>query len=134
MTLPVASLTFYIGGIMTRFVRAALTDALQEDYIRTARSIGVPNYLVIIKHALRNAMLPIVTVTGLQFGTFVGGTVITESVFQYPGIGTLILASVQQHDYAVLQGTVLLLVAVVAVVNLVVDLTYAYLNPRIRYG
>ncbi|MHB1533383.1 MAG: ABC transporter permease [Acidimicrobiales bacterium] len=134
MALPVATLGLYVGGIMTRFVRSAVANVLEADYVRTARSVGVPERLVILKHALRNALLPIVTVTGLQFGAFIGGTVITEAVFQYPGIGTLVLSSVQARDYAVLQGTVLLLVAAVAVVNLGVDLTYAYLNPRIRYG
>ena len=134
MALPVATLAFYIGGILTRFVRSAVAEVLSEDYIRTARSIGIPERWVVLKHALRNALLPIVTVTGLQFGVFIGGTVITEAVFQYPGVGSLILSSVQENDYAVLQGTVLLLVLAVAVINLFVDLTYAYLNPRIRYG
>jgi peptide/nickel transport system permease protein len=132
--LPIATLASYTSGIVARFVRSAMLDVLGADYVRTARAKGVAEQRVVWRHALRNALLPTITVLGLQFGAFIGGAVVTEGVFNYPGLGTLVLSSVVSRDYTVLQGAVLLIVAAFTLVNLAVDLLYAALDPRIQYG
>jgi peptide/nickel transport system permease protein len=131
--LPVVTLASYTSGIVARFVRAAMLDVLGADYVRTARAKGVAEQQVVWRHALRNALLPTVTVLGLQFGAFIGGAVITEGVFNYPGLGSLVLSSVVQRDYTTLQATILMIVAAFTLVNLAVDLLYAFLDPRIQY-
>lgn len=132
--LPIATLASYTSGIVARFVRAAMLDVLGADYVRTARAKGVAEQRVVWRHALRNALLPTVTVLGLQFGAFIGGAVVTEGVFNYPGLGSLVLASVVTRDYTVLQGAILLIVAAFTLVNLAVDLLYAMLDPRVQYS
>ena len=132
LVLPVLCLGLYIGGILVRFVRAAMEEALGSDFVRTARMKGVSERRVVLKHALRNATLPTVTMIGLQIAVLIGGTVIVESVFAYPGIGTLVLSSVLQRDYVVLQSVIMILVVAVVVINLAVDIAYAYLDPRVR--
>lgn len=132
--LPIITLGSYTSGIVARFVRAAMVDVLGADYVRTARAKGVAEQRVVWRHALRNALLPTVTVLGLQFGAFIGGAVVTEGVFNYPGLGTLVLSSVTSRDYTVLQGAILMIVASFTVVNLAVDVLYALLDPRIQYG
>jgi peptide/nickel transport system permease protein len=132
--LPIITLASYTSGIVARFVRAAMTDVLGADYVRTARAKGVAEQRVVWRHALRNALLPTITVLGLQFGAFIGGAVVTEGVFNYPGLGTLVLASVTSRDYTVLQGAILMIVAAFTLVNLAVDVLYAFLDPRIQYG
>lgn len=132
--LPIITLASYTSGIVARFVRAAMADVLGADYVRTARAKGVPEQRVVWRHALRNALLPTVTVLGLQFGAFIGGAVVTEGVFNYPGLGTLVLSSVTTRDYTVLQGAILMIVAAFTLVNLAVDVLYAFLDPRIQYG
>jgi len=132
--LPIATLASYTSGIVARFVRAAMLDVLGADYVRTARAKGVAEPRVVWRHALRNALLPTVTVLGLQFGAFIGGAVVTEGVFNYPGLGSLVLSSVVSRDYTVLQGAILLIVAAFTLVNLGVDLLYAVLDPRVQYG
>jgi peptide/nickel transport system permease protein len=132
--LPIATLASYTSGIVARFVRSAMLDVLGADYVRTARAKGVAEQRVVWRHALRNALLPTITVLGLQFGAFIGGAVVTEGVFNYPGLGTLVLSSVVSRDYTVLQGAVLMIVASFTLVNLAVDLLYAALDPRIQYG
>lgn len=133
-TLPVITLASYTSGIVARFVRSAMLDVLGADYVRTARAKGVDEQRVVWRHALRNALLPTVTVLGLQFGAFIGGAVVTEGVFNYPGLGTLVLSSVTTRDYTVLQGTILMIVAAFTLVNLAVDILYALLDPRIQYA
>jgi len=132
--LPVVTLASYTSGIVARFVRAAMLDVLEADYVRTARAKGVTEQRVVWRHALRNALLPTVTVLGLQFGAFIGGAVVTEGVFNYPGLGSLVLSSVLQRDYTTLQATILMIVAAFTLVNLAVDLLYAFLDPRIQYA
>ncbi len=130
--LPIITLASYTSGIVARFVRAAMVDVLGADYVRTARAKGVEESRVVWRHALRNALLPTVTVLGLQFGAFIGGAVVTEGVFNYPGLGTLVLNSVLSRDYTTLQATILMIVASFTLVNLAVDLLYAFLDPRIQ--
>jgi peptide/nickel transport system permease protein len=132
--LPSITLALFSVGLVARQTRSAMLDVLREDYIRTARAKGLADTSVLVKHALRNALLPIVTTIGLQFGTLLGGAVLTETVFSWPGMGRLIVDSIFSRDYPVVQGTVLLLSVSFIVVNLVTDLVYAYVDPRIRYG
>ncbi len=132
--LPIITLASYTSGIVARFVRAAMVDVLGADYVRTARAKGVEESRVVWRHALRNALLPTVTVLGLQFGAFIGGAVVTEGVFNYPGLGTLVLNSVLSRDYTTLQATILMIVASFTLVNLAVDLLYAFLDPRIQFA
>ncbi len=134
LLLPGLTLGIFISGILGRFLRQSLTETLGRDYVRTARAKGLHEWFVIGRHALRNALLPFVTVFGLQLGTFIGGTVVTESVFNYPGLGRLLLQAIEQRDYALIQGATLLIIVAVTLVNLVVDVVYAHLDPRISYA
>ncbi len=113
--------------------RASLLERLGEDYLTVARAKGLPEWKVILKHALRNALIPIITVMGLQIGVLLSGTIITENVFSWPGIGTLLINAIESRDYPLVQGTVFLLAAVFILITLGVDLLNAYLDPRIRY-
>lgn len=131
---PAFTLGFFVSGIIARFVRASMVEVLGLDYIRTARAKGVSEAKIVGKHAFRAASLPTLTIVGIQFGTFLGGALVTESVFNYPGIGRLILSSILQRDFVVVQGAVLTVVAMFALVNLVTDILYSFLNPRIRSG
>ncbi len=132
--LPALTLGIFVSAIFGRFLRQALTDVLNKDYVRTARAKGMREATVVGRHALRNALLPFVTVLGLQVGSFISGSVVTESVFSYPGIGRLIYTAILQRDYALVQGTVLIIVVAVIFISLVVDIVYAYLDPRISYS
>ena len=132
LALPALTLGLFMGAVLVRFVRSSLTEALSEPHVTTARAKGVSERWVIINHALRNAALPIITVTGLQLGAFIGGTVVTESIFNYPGMGRLAYTAVIGRDYPVVQGTLLLVVVSFVVINLVVDLLYAVFDPRVR--
>ena len=120
--------------MIARITRSAFLDVLREDYIRTARAKGVVEKLVVNRHALRNALLPVVTVIGMEFSFFMGGLVITEQVFNLNGLGRLMLESVLNADYNMIQALVKIVVLVFVGINLVIDLTYAWLDPRIRYG
>ena len=122
-----------LAAPLTRFLRSGMLDVMNADYIRTARAKGLINQMVIFRHALKNAMLSVVTVFGVLLGSLLGGSIITESVFNWPGIGTLLLQAIQQRDYGIVQGVVLFISMIFMIVNLLVDLTYAYLDPRIRY-
>jgi len=122
------------GGVLARFVRSSLLEVLREDYIRTARSKGLTERNVTYRHAMRNAMLPVVTIAGLQFAILLGGAIIVETVFNIPGLGVLTIESIRQRDYAQLQANVLFFGAIVVLINLVVDLSYAWLDPRLRYA
>jgi len=131
--LPSLTLGAAVAAIMARFTRSSFVDILQEDYIRTARAKGLPEDVVVAKHGLRNALIPVVTMMGLQFGFLLGGSIVVEAVFNWPGLGRLLVDSVNQRDYPVIQALVLLFSLEFILINLVVDLLYGYINPTIRY-
>lgn len=133
LLLPAVALGTAIMALITRLTRASLLEVLGKDFVRTARAKGVVGYLVVYKHGLRNALLPVITVVGLQFGFLLGGSVVTEVVFAWPGIGRLIVNAISQRDFPVVQGSILLLTMLFVLVNLLVDLSYGLLNPRVRY-
>ncbi len=134
LILPAVTLGIQISAVFTRFVRTAMLEVLHEDYVRTARAKGLPERVVVVRHALRSALVPVVTVVGLQFGRLLGGAVVVESVFAWPGVGRLIIQAVEQRDYTVVQAGLLGLVAVFLLINLMTDIMYAFLDPRIRLG
>ena len=134
LAMPAVALGFSQAAIIARMTRASVLDTLGEDYVRTARSKGLRPRVVVIRHALRNAMLPVLTVIGLSIATLAGGVVVTETVFNIPGAGRLVIDSVLRRDYPVIQGSVLMVALVYAVVNLLVDLSYAFFDPRVRIG
>jgi len=134
LVMPAVALGFSQAAIIARMTRASVLDMLGEDFVRTARSKGLAGRRVVIRHALRNAMLPVLTVIGLSIATLAGGVVVTETVFNIPGAGRLVIESVQRRDYPVLQGAVIAVAAVYALVNLLVDLSYLALDPRVRYS
>ncbi|WP_309570030.1 ABC transporter permease [Deinococcus sp.] len=134
LILPTLTLAFQIMGIIARFTRAAMLEVLGQDFVRTARAKGVTETRVLYRHALRNAMIPIVTVIGLNVGFLLGGTVIVETIFGWPGIGSLALTAINQRDYPVVQASVMLFALTFTVVNLIVDLLYGVIDVRIRYA
>ena len=133
MLLPALCLGTASAANIARTTRAGMLDVLRSEYIRTAAAKGLSRRLVILKHALKNALIPIVTVAGLQVGILLGGTVVVEEVFTLPGVGRLVLWSIYQRDYPLTQSTILFVAVMFMTVNLLVDLLYAYLDPRIRY-
>ena len=132
--LPSVTLAITSIALVARLVRSSMLEVLGLDYVRTARAKGLSERTVIQKHAFRNALLPVVTVLGLQFGTLLGGAVITEIIFAWPGLGRLIVNAISQRDFPVIQGSVIFVAVLISVVNLLVDLSYAFVNPKIRYG
>jgi peptide/nickel transport system permease protein len=134
MLLPTISLAVFLTAIVMRMTRSTVLEVLGEDYVRTAYAKGLREKVVIVRHVLRNALIPVVTIIGLQAGTLLGGVVVIEQLFGLPGLGWTLLNGIYQRDYPVVQGTVLFFALVFALVNLLVDLTYAQLDPRIRYG
>jgi len=134
LVMPAVALGFSQAAVIARMTRASLLDALGEDFVRTAKSKGLPPARVVLRHALRNALLPVLTVIGLSIATLAGGVVVTETVFNIPGAGRLVIESVQRRDYPVLQGAVIAVAAVYALINLLVDLSYLALDPRVRYS
>jgi peptide/nickel transport system permease protein len=132
LVLPAITLGTFFSGLVARIIRSSLLEVLDQDYIKAARARGVRRAALVYRHALANALIPVVTVIGLQFGTLLGGAVLTETVFGIPGMGRLTVAAILNRDYAIVQGAILVGVLAVVVVNLAVDLTYAFLNPRIR--
>jgi peptide/nickel transport system permease protein len=134
LVMPALALAASSMAIQARMTRACMLEVLRQDYVRTARAKGLQDQKVIYRHALRNAMLPIITIIGLQFGTLLGGAVITETVFAWPGIGRLLIDAIGFRDYPVIQGTVLVIAAGFVLTNLVVDVAYGYLDPRIKYN
>jgi peptide/nickel transport system permease protein len=133
MFLPVLSLSLGLSAVVVRMTRSSMLEVLGHDFIRVARAKGLSTRAVLLRHALRNALIPIVTVLGLQTGFLLGGVVITEQIFGLPGLGWTLLNGVYQRDYPVVQGTVMLFATTFVVVNLLVDLLYTVLDPRIRY-
>jgi len=133
LVLPGAVLGWFVMGLIARTTRAALLEVLSADYVRTARSKGLGEGVVVGLHALRNALIPVVTVVGLQLGTLLSGAVLTESVFAWPGVGRLLVDAVLARDYPVIQGAVLLISTTFVALNVLVDMVYAALDPRIRY-
>ncbi|MHB8076277.1 ABC transporter permease [Desulfosporosinus fructosivorans] len=134
LVLPATALAMYSMAIITRMTRSSMLETLQQDYIRTARAKGISEGKVIRKHALRNGLIPIVTVIGLQLGSLLGGAVLTETVFSWPGIGAYTVACILKSDFPVVQGVVLLIAFIFVMVNLLVDVIYAFLDPRIKYS
>jgi len=131
--LPAATLATTSVAIISRLTRSGMLDVLGREYVTTARAKGVPPSRVVGKHALANALIPVVTVVGLQYGFLLGGAVVTETIFAWPGVGRLAITAILQRDYPVVQGCVLLVAVVFVLVNLLVDLLYGWLDPRIRY-
>ena len=134
LLLPALTLGMYVSGIFARFLRASLLDELKADYVRTARSKGLPERDVIGRHVMRNALLPFVTIVGLMMATFIGGAVVTEAVFTYPGLGRLLIQAISTRDYPLIQGCILFILVVFVLINVAVDVLYAYIDPRIDYG
>jgi peptide/nickel transport system permease protein len=132
LLLPSLTLGAYLSAIFARFLRTAMEEVLAQDYVRTATGKGLPGRAVVRDHVLRNALIPVVTMLGIQFGGLLGGTVIVEAIFDWPGLGRLLVTSISSRDYAVVQGTILLAATSFLVVNLLTDLTYGLLDPRIR--
>ena len=133
MILPALSLGFNQSALIARICRSSMLEVMDQDYVRTARSKGLAERLVILKHALRNVMIPTVTVIGTSFAVLIGGAVVTEIVFNIPGIGLLIISSVLRRDYPVIQGCILFIAAAYVLINLMVDIIYVYIDPRVRY-
>ncbi|MEA2514676.1 MAG: peptide/nickel transport system permease protein [Thermomicrobiales bacterium] len=134
LLLPSLTLGVYLSAIFARFLRTSVAETLRQDYVRTAAAKGLSDRRIVGAHVLQNAMIPVVTMFGIQFGGLLGGAVIVEAIFDWPGLGRLLVTSIASRDYAVVQGTILLAAAAFLVVNLITDLTYGLLDPRIRAG
>jgi peptide/nickel transport system permease protein len=132
--LPALTLGIYISGVLARFLRASLVTELRADYVRTARSKGLPERLVVSTHVLRNALLPFITILGLMLANFMAGAVVTEAVFTYPGLGRLLIQAISTRDYPLIQGCILVILILYMLINLLVDVLYAYVDPRISYA
>lgn len=134
LILPTITLGSSLIAAIARNTRSSMMDVLAQDYIRTARSKGVGEGMVIARHALKNSFIPVITVIGLQFGSLLGGAVLTETVFAWPGLGRLLVESILARDYPVIQGAILIFALLFVLINIVIDLLYAYLDPRVGYG
>jgi len=133
ITLPAIALGTYFTALITRLTRSGMLEELGTDYIRAARAKGLPETLVRYKHALRNTLIPIITVVGLQLGTLIGGAVITEAVFNWPGLGTLVISSINARDWPMVQGSLIVIATGFVVLNIVVDALYTYVNPQVSF-
>mgnify|MGYP006268137423 FL=1 len=133
ITLPAVNLGLITAAYITRVTRSAMLEVLQEDYVRTARAKGVPWTVVIWRHAMRNALIPIITIIGLYLGILIGNSVLTEIVFSRPGLGKLIVGALNQRDYTMLQGMMVIYTLVVVIVNLATDLAYGFVDPRVKF-
>jgi len=134
LVLPTITLAAFSVAIIARMTRSSLLEVLHQDYVRTAWAKGLGARAVVLRHALKNALIPVVTVIGLQFGGLLGGAILTETVFAWPGMGRLLVGAIVARDYPVVQGAVLVFAALFTLVNLAVDVLYAYVDPRIHYG
>lgn len=132
-TMPAVSLALLQVGLLARITRSTMLEVLRQDYVRTARAKGLPNYLVIGKHALANAMIPIVTVVGIVVSLLISGSVVTETVFSIPGVGQLLTSAILNRDYPMIQGALLFVTLLVVGINIAMDIAYAWLDPRVRY-
>jgi ABC-type dipeptide/oligopeptide/nickel transport system permease component len=134
LILPAITLGMIAAAIIARLTRSSMLEVLGQDYVRTARAKGLGGFSVVVRHALKNALIPIITIFGLQFGNLLAGAVIVETVFSRPGLGRLIVGGILNKDFPLVQGTVLFVATVYVLINLLVDLAYAYADPRIRFG
>jgi peptide/nickel transport system permease protein len=134
LVLPAVALGALSTAVISRLTRSSMLEVLGQDYVRTARAKGLHEAGVILRHALRNALIPVVTVMGLQVGALLGGAVITETIFAWPGLGRLLISAISQRDYPLVQGLVFVIALMVSLINLLVDLLYARLNPRVGHG
>ncbi len=134
MLMPAFALGFSSAGLLARMVRSTMLEVLREDYVRTAFSKGIAERQVVVRHALRNALIPAITVVGASMGALLGGAVVTEFVFTIPGMGRLVVQSISRRDFPVIQGSVMIIAAIYVLVNLLVDILYVYIDPRVRYG
>jgi peptide/nickel transport system permease protein len=134
LILPAVTLGAALAAVTTRLTRSSMLEVIAQDFVRTARAKGLPGRRIVFHHALRNALIPVVTVIGLEFGALLGGAVITETIFAWPGIGRLAIRSIVQRDFPVVQGVVLMIAVVRICANLAVDVVYAIIDPRIRYA
>ena len=132
LVLPAVSLGLFGAGVLARQTRSGMLEVLGQDFVRTARAKGLPERLVVIKHALKNALIPVVTVLGDQFGRLLGGAILTETVFSWPGMGRYLIDAISQRDYPAVQGAILVFAAAVVLINLLVDVSYGVLDPRVR--
>ena len=132
LVLPALSLGLFGAGVLARQTRSGMLEVLGQDFVRTARAKGLPERVVVVKHALKNALIPVVTVLGDQFGRLLGGAILTETVFAWPGMGRYLIESISQRDYPAVQGAILVFAAAVVIINLLVDLSYGVLDPRVR--
>jgi len=132
IVLPALTLGFVSAGLISRLLRSSLLEVLNEDYIRTAKGKGLTDKIILIKHALKNAMIPVITILGLQFGNMLAGAVVTETVFSRPGLGRLVVNGILWKDYPLVQGTVLFIACIYVLVNLFVDISYYWFDPRIK--
>jgi peptide/nickel transport system permease protein len=133
LVLPAVTLGAALAAILTRMVRTSVIEELSSDYVRTARAKGLSDSAVLFRHAFRNALIPILTILGLQFGTLLAGTIVTETIFSWPGIGRLAVQAIGARDYPLLQGCILLIAVSYVVVNLLTDVVYAFVDPRVRF-
>ncbi len=133
LALPAITLGTYVSGILARFLRASLIGEARADYVRTARAKGVPENRIVGFHIMRNALLPFVTIVGLMMANFIGGAVVTEAVFTYPGLGRLLIQAISTRDYPLIQGCILVILVAYMLINLTVDMLYAWIDPRIEY-
>ena len=133
LILPALTLTLVILAYIARMTRASVIDVMNRPYIRTAKLKGLPRRIVVFKHALRNVLIPVVTITGLQFGELIAFSIVTETIFQWPGMGNLLLASIWESDQPVIVTYIMLAAVIIITANIIVDILYAIINPKIRY-
>jgi peptide/nickel transport system permease protein len=134
LLMPAVTLGAPLMALVTRLVRSGMLDILGEDYIRTARAKGLPNPAIVYRHALRNMLIPLITVVGLQLGALLGGAVITETIFAWPGVGRLVVTAITARDYPLVQAATLLVSVYFVGINLLLDVLYVYIDPRIRFA
>jgi len=133
LVLPSVALTGFTTPVLARQTRSSMLEVLRQDFIRTARSKGLSERTIVYGHAVRNALIPVITVAGISFGRLLGGSIVTETVFAYPGIGKMLIDGIFARDYPMIQGAVLVYALIFTFLNLLVDMTYAYVDPRIHY-
>lgn len=134
LVMPALTLSLHVAAQLSRFTKAVMLDVLHENYIRTARAKGLAERVVLVRHAIRNSLIPVITVLGLQFGRLLGGAIVIESVFGWPGVGRVVLRAIGNRDYPVVQGVLLVFVTLTLVINMLTDLSYGLVDPRVRLG